>query len=429
MLVRIKKGLDLNIGTDPGTSMMDSMSTSISALLGRDYPGVKLQILVKENSQVRAGQAVMCDRRRPEIQFTSPSCGVISSIDRGPRRSLKSVQITAGGKPDGVKFEIPAVLDLQGIRELMLQAGLWPALRSRPFGYIPDPSGNPTALLISAIDTQPLAPNPAAIISKYSREFTIGLKLLCDMVESPVFLCKSADQKFEYDDTVRARTVDFSGPHPAGLVGTHIQTLCPVGFDGNQIWHIGYQDVISLGHLKLSGKPWQERVVSLAGSAANNPRYITVPLGADIDDIATGELANGAIRIISGSILSGHHATGSEAFLGRYHNQISTIFESNQAQPKGWLSRIFDPEFTVEPGPLIPTPDLDNLSPPGILAVPFLRALLVGDIERARDLGALELLEEDLALLSYFCPSKTDYGPLLRNVLNQIDKEGLSIRS
>ena len=429
MHVHIKKGLDLNIGTSPGASIMDTKPSSIAALLGRDYPGVRFRIMVEEGSQVQAGQAVLCDRRRPEILFTSPAGGVVSAINRGLRRSLKSLQITTEDKLDGIDFEIPAVLNLQGIRSLMLQAGLWPALRSRPFGYIPDPTGNPRALLITAIDTQPLAPNPAMVVSKFSKEFSIGLKLLCDMVDSPVYLCKSAGHEFDHDDSVRASVVDFDGPHPAGLVGTHIHALCPVGFDGNQIWHIGYQDVISLGHLMSTGKPWYERVVSLAGPAVNNPRHITVPLGTGIDDIVAGELADGAVRMISGSVLSGCHATGPETFLGRYHNQITAIFETSPAQSKGWLSRVFDTEPGGAPDPLIPTTDLDSVSPPGILAVPFLRALLVGDVERARDLGALELLEEDLALLSYSCASKTDYGPLLRDMLNQIDKEGLSVRT
>ena len=76
-------------------------------------------------------------------------------------------------------------------------------------------------------------------------------------------------------------------------------------------------------------------------------------------------------------------------------------------------------------GPLIPTGDMERVAPPGILPVPLLRALLVGDIDRARDLGALELVEEDLALLTYSCTSGHQYGRLLRDVLDQLSKEGV----
>jgi Na+-transporting NADH:ubiquinone oxidoreductase subunit A len=429
MHVRIRKGLDLEIGTRPCSSIVDTKPSSTSTLLGGDYPGVRFQLLVEEGSQVRAGQAILHDRRRPEILFASPVSGTVSSINRGLRRSLNALQITADDNIDGIDFEIPASLDLSGIRKLMLQAGLWPALRCRPFGTIPGPADNPQALLVTAIDTQPLAPDPAEIISRYSGDFSSGLKLLCGMVDSAVFLCKSSRHKFEHDDSIRAEIVDFDGPHPAGLVGAHIHSLCPIGFDGNQVWHIGYQDVISLGRLLASGRPWWKRVVSLAGPAVTHPRYLEVPLGARIEDITSDELTEGAIRAFSGSILSGSDATHPGTPLGRYHNQVTALFESTQVPQKGWMHKIFDTKSDGKPDPLIPGTDLQRVSPPGVLAVPFMRALLVGDVERARDLGALELVEEDLALLSFCCPSKTDYGPLLRDILKQIHREGLSIRS
>jgi len=59
-----------------------------------------------------------------------------------------------------------------------------------------------------------------------------------------------------------------------------------------------------------------------------------------------------------------------------------------------------------------------------ILAVPLLRALLVGDTESAQKLGCLELDEEDLSLCTFLCPSKYEYGPVLRENLTQIEREG-----
>lgn len=412
MQVRIKNGLDLKVAGNPGRSIVDSKSSSTSSIQGRDFPGTKFQILVDEGASVKAGQAVLCDRRRAEILFTAPVSGKVSAIQRGPRRSLLCFQISIDGCEDGISFNIPAVLDRDSVKELILKSGLWPALRTRPFGYIPNPDESPQALLITAIDTLPLAPDPAVVISKYNSEFSSGLKALCDLVDSPVYLCQSAKRKLDFDESTRTKVVEFDGPHPAGLVGTHINALCPLRFDGNQVWHIGYQDVISLGHLVTSGKPWFERVISLVGPAVKSPRLITVPLGASLADIVEGELVDQSANFISGSVLSGRHVPA----LRRYDNQVTASFDSDQAP-------------TGSADPLIATPDLDAVAPPGILAVPFLRALLVGDVERARDLGALELVEEDLALLSYICSSKTDYGSLLRNMLNQIDREGLSIRN
>ncbi len=313
---------------------------------------------------------------------------------------------------DSIEFEIPAVLDSVAVRSLMLQSGLWTTLRRRPFGYIPNPEKEARALLVTAIDTRPLAPDPAVVINEYSAEFSSGLKALCELVESPLYLCQAAQQSLQIDESLPVKRVEFAGAHPAGLAGVHIHRLCPIGFDGEEAWHIDYQNVISLGCLIKTGKPWYQRVVSLAGMAVKNPRLLKLPLGASTSEVTAGELHDGSKQVISGSVLSGHLATGLHDCLATLHHQITVIFTADH-KPRSTL---------------IALPELDTVAPPGILATPFLRALLVGDVEQARDLGALELVEEDLALLSYVCSSGTDYGPLLRRMLDQIEREGLSTR-
>ena len=416
MQLRLKKWSDLNIGAGPGASVVNTKKSTMATLLGADYRGVRFQVLADEGTQVSAGQAVMCDRRRPEIVWTSPVSGVVSTLQRGNRRSLYAIHISADDKQNSISFNIPGRFSRDTARSLMLQSGLWPAIRCRPFGHVPVPDAEPKAFLITAIDTQPLTPDPAVVIAQYQDEFSKGLKLLCDLVEAPVFLCKASNAAFEFDRSSRIRVAEFDKSHPAGLVGRHIHRLCPIGFDGRQVWHIGYQDVISLGHLMNTGSPWYERVVSLAGSAVVNPRLMKVPLGARIADITEGELVEDSTRVLSGSVLSARVANDRDACLGRFHHQITALSES-----------LFETEPKNHSNALIAIPDLDVMTPPGVLAVPLMRALLVGDVERALDLGALELVEEDLALLSYSCPTRSDYGALLRNMLDQIEREGLSI--
>jgi Na+-transporting NADH:ubiquinone oxidoreductase subunit A len=428
MQVRTGKGLNFKPDATPGEAITDSRSSRTSTFLGRDYPGTRFHLLADEGVAVKAGEPVLCDRRRPEILLTSPVSGIVTAVHRGARRRMVSVEITSDGKDDAVSFDIPTTLDHDHIQSLMMQSGLWAALRSRPFGYIPNPDRSPKALLVTAINTQPLAPASAVVISRYIKELSLGIKVLCDLVDSPVFVCKSVGDEVDLVGSHRANVVEFDGPHPAGLVGRHIHKLCPIGFDGGEVWHIDYQDVISLGHLINTARPWFERVISLAGSAVKNPRLITVPLGAAIADITVQELVQGSSRIISGSLFSGHDAVGHEACLGQRDYQVTAIIEAASTQPPGRINSLFNSAVGFHSYPLIPTTDLDKVAPPGILAVPLLRALLVGDVERARDLGALELVEEDLALLTYTCASKIDYGLLLRDMLDQIDKEGLSIR-
>ena len=424
--VNIKSGLDLLFSTEPDGVIAGAKSSDSSAVLGRDFPGTRFEVLVDEGDSVKAGESVLRDRRQPDILFTSPVSGTIAALRRGARRALVSLKIAQDGADNTLQLDIPAESDRDSVRRLMLQSGLWTALRSRPFGHVPHPDAQPKALLVTAIDTHPLAPDPAVVISKFSNEFTLGINALNILVNAPVFLCKSAAAKIDFNGSQSAIVTEFDGPHPAGLPGTHIHALCPITFDGKAVWHVGYQDVISLGHLIQTGKPWFDRVISLAGPAVKNPRLLTVPLGAAIDDVVAGELIEEPVRIISGSPLCGHKAAGDEAYLGQRHNQVTAIFEANSKNQNGSGKSLFDTSLGGEAGPLVPVSGLDQVAPPGVLAVPLLRALLVGDIERARDLGALELVEEDLALLSYVCASKADYGSLLRDVLDQMYKEGVS---
>ena len=418
----IKAGMDLRL---PGAAESDGIhreSVDSVAVLGRDFPGVRFEPLVEQGRAVRAGEALLRDRHRPDIVFTSPIAGTLGSINRGARRSLVSLTVIGDGSDAATSFDVGGTVDGAGLRRLMLQAGLWPAVRTRPFGRIADPDGEPKALLVTAMDTEPLAPDPATVIGAHTAAFHRGLQALTMICDAPRYLCVAADSDVSRECPEAFRVAEFHGPHPAGLPGVHIHALCPIGFDGREVWHMGYQDVIALGTLMETARPWQSRVVSLAGPAVRAPRLVQVSLGAALDELTEGELTDKGARVISGSVLSGHGAFGTEAYLGRYHRQVTALPEASGAEPPR-RGVIRDTNRGGSPGPLIPTGALERVAPPGILPVPLLRALLVGDVDRARDLGALELVEEDMTLLSYVCSSKSDYGALLRRVLDQLHGE------
>jgi len=423
MRIEMTGGLDVPIAGAPVGDNFHSISVTSAAILGRDFPGVKFELLAEQGQPVKAGEALLCDRRHPAIVFTSPISGTLGSVNRGARRALVSLTVIADDTDSVVAVDVPDKPAGAQIRRLMLESGLWPSLRTRPFGYIPDPGSEPKALLVTAIDTEPLAPDPVPIIAAHAAEFCRGMDALAELTQSPLYLCRANNTDFPLGESKRWRVAEFGGPHPAGLAGAHIHRLCPISFDGAQVWHVGYQDVIALGCLVATGRSWSQRVVSLAGPGIRRPRLIAVAPGAAIDEVVEGELNDDGARLISGSLLSGHAAFGTEAYLGRYHRQITALPEAQRGHPAAWRRAVIDTALGGEPGPLIPTGDFERVAPPGILPVPLLRALLVGDIDRARDLGALELIEEDLMLLSYVCPSKTDYGLLLRRVLEQLHQE------
>ena len=387
-------------------------SVSRVALLGRDYRGINFELLCNEGDQVKAGTPLMRDARRPQIAFTAPASGTIAKVERGKRRKLVSLQIDLDTSRECHRFELTGTQDKLSLRALMLESGIWSALRTRPFGNVPDPDGEPAAIFVTAMESEILAPAPLPVINSFAAEFRAATNALAEISEATVYVCHTRSSSPPIDASEKLLPVPFAEGRSSGLPGVHINALCPIGFGGREVWHIGYQDVISLGHLLLHGTAWMERVISIDGPAVQSPRTLRVTPGASIIQLLESDLFQGPVHILSGSALRGQVAVGSEAYLGALHRQITVLPETDNHSKSS-------PRATT--GVLIPTDDLESLAPPGIYPVPFMRALQVGDVDRARDLGALELVEEDMAMLSFACVSKCDYGLLLRNVLNQLE--------
>ena len=446
--MRISKGLDLPIAGAPVGAVGNGPAVASVALLGADYPGLNPAMRVEEGQRVMLGEPLFADRKRPEILFTSPASGIVSAINRGPRRTLVSVVVEIDGDaertfPPTPEAELAALARGQAV-ETLLATGLWPALRTRPFGKVPDPASTPRSIFVTATDTNPLAPPPEAVIDAHKDDFKNGLTVVSRLTGGPVYLCKEPNVELPVSPAANLSVREFSGPHPAGLVGTHIHYLDPASA-GRTVWHIGYQDVIAIGSLFTSGRLMTERTVALAGPAVKAPCLLRTRLGANLDDLVRERLIEGDNRVISGSVLSGWTAQGATAYLGHYHNQVSVIAEGRGAADPGlfgmkgglfsiyrgigftpWGRRRFS--FTSaahgRPSAMVPFGGFERVMPLDILATQLLRALLTGDIEMAEALGCLELDEEDLALCTLVCPGKLEYGPLLRFMLERIEREG-----
>jgi len=392
----------------PGSIGLESRKVTRIALSGRDFRGVNFELLCQPGDEVQAGAALMRDARRPAIQFVAPVAGSIANIERGARRKLISLQIDVDESAGVVRYQPPATEDRDSLREFMLASGAWSSLRTRPFGNIPHPDAKPAAILVTALDAEPLAPEPQPVIEAFSEEFRAAINALAGISDAPLYLCQAPGQALALGDSSKLRCVSFSKGYSAGLPGVHINALCPIGFGGGEAWHIGYQEVIALGHLLVHGSPWLQRVVSLAGNAVKNPRSLCVYAGSAVSELLAGELHEGSVTVLSGSAVYGRELAMGDAFLAAGQRQITV-----QRDAVG--------EAKAGTGVLIPSEALEELAPPGIYPVPLLRALQVGDAERARELGALELVEEDLAPLSLACQSGCDYGVLLRAVLDQLE--------
>ena len=446
--MRIKRGLDIPVKGEPEQAIYDGPPVNTVALLGYDYVGIKPTMTVAVGDQVKLGQALFSDKRNPSVSFTSPGAGKIVEINRGARRILQSVVIELNGD-DEESFERYDEADLgtlsaQQVMDNLLASGLWTALRTRPYSLVPDPGSQPQAIFITAMDSNPLAARADVIIQDAAQDFDNGLKVIAKLTEGKLYICKYPEANIAVPQADPFVTADFSGPHPAGLVGTHIHFLDPVNAE-KEVWSLNYQDVIAIGRLFTTGRLPVERVISLAGPVVSRPRLIRTRLGASTEDIVRDELDDVDCRVISGSMLSGRRAAGWASYLGRYHTQISVLKEGGERHFLGWLSpgmndysasNVFVSSFFKKrkfsfttsqhgsPRAMIPIEPYQDVIPMDILAVPLLRALLVGDTESAQKLGCLELDEEDLSLCTFLCPSKYEYGPVLRENLTQIEREG-----
>lgn len=445
-MIKIKSGLDLPISGAPEQRIEAARAVRSVAIMGCDYHGMKPTMAVQVGERVKLGQLLFSDKKNPGVHFTAPGAGVVSAIHRGEQRVLQSVVIDLDGD-EAVEFaryeaDQLAALEPQAVRDNLQQSGLWAALRSRPFSKVPAIDGVPSSIFVTAIDTQPLSADPALIIAEQAGAFESGLTVLTRLAK--VFLCKAEGVQLPGENLPGVQAEGFAGPHPAGLPGTHMHFLDPVSAS-KSVWQIGYQDVIAIGQLFTSGRLSVERVVALAGPVVDKPRLLRTRLGASLDELSAGELQPGNNRVISGSVLGGRTSSGAFAFLGRYHVQVSCLHEGNERELLHYLragvnkhsvlnifvSKLlaakrfaFDTSTNGSPRAMVPVGNYEAVMPLDILSTQLLRYLIVGDTEMAQKLGCLELDEEDLALCSYVCAGKYEYGPILRDNLTRIEKEG-----
>jgi Na+-transporting NADH:ubiquinone oxidoreductase subunit A len=448
LMIKIKKGLDLPIAGVPEQRIDKCPAPRRVALLAEEYIGMRPSMLVRQGDRVRKGQALFEDKKNPGVFYTAPASGTVEAINRGERRVLQSLVIAVSGD-EQVDFARHSVEELEtlprdAVMRQLLASGLWTALRTRPFSKAPVPGSVPAAIFVTAMDTNPLAADPQPIIHAQRAMFDAGLTVLTRLTQGKVHVCQASGGKLGGHPQPQVTFNEFAGPHPAGLPGTHIHFLEPVGLH-KQVWHLNYQDVIAIGKLMVDGELWTERVIALGGPQVKKPRLLRTQLGASIEELIEGELRDGENRVISGSVLSGVQACGPHAFLGRSHLQITALTEGREKALFGWAMpgkdkfsvtrttlghflkrRLF--HFTTDTHggerAMVPVGNYERVMPLDILPTVLLRDLLVGDTDSAQALGCLELDEEDLALCTYVCPGKYEYGPVLRDVLTRIEQEG-----
>ncbi|HDR1156880.1 Na(+)-translocating NADH-quinone reductase subunit A [Pasteurella multocida] len=446
-MITIKKGLNLPISGSPEQVIRDGNAITEVALLGEEYVGMRPSMKVREGDVVKKGQVLFEDKKNPGVVFTAPASGTVTAIHRGAKRVLQSVVIKIEGN-EQITFEKYTTEQLnqltsEQVRQNLQTSGLWTALRTRPFSKVPAVDATPVSIFVNAMDTNPLCADPQVIVQQSAQAFEAGLTVLSRLHEGKVYLCKAANASIPSPSIANLEVKEFAGPHPAGLSGTHIHFIDPVSAT-KFVWYINYQDVIAVGKLFTTGELDVSRVVSLAGPQVKNPRLVRTVLGANLSQLTANEVKDGENRVISGSVLSGAKAAGPVDYLGRYALQVSVLEEGREKEFLGWImpgankyslsrtvlghfsKKLFNFTTALNGGEraMVPIGAYERVMPLDIIPTLLLRDLAAGDTDSAQALGCLELDEEDLALCTFVCPGKNEYGPLLRQALDKIEKEG-----
>lgn len=457
-LHRIKKGLDLPITGEPAQTIEEGKTPATVALLAEDYIGMKPTLRVAVGDSVKRGQILFEDKKMPGVFFTAPGAGEVVAINRGERRAFQSIVIRlstaeqSGRVPDEELQSFKSYtgkpvreLTSEQVAELLIESGLWTALRARPFSRVANPATRPHSIFVTVMDTNPLAASVDVALKGNEVAFEQGLLAVSHLTDGKVFVCKAPESQVTVPAVEKFQIEEFTGVHPAGTVGLHIHLLDPVGRE-KTVWHLNYQDVVAIGKLFQTGTLDTERVIALGGPSVLRPRLLRTRLGVSLQDLLQDEVTEGDNRVISGSVFSGRTAQGDVlGYLGRYHLQVSVLPEGRKREFLGWMAPgtnrfstisaylssflpkrkfSFDTSTNGSRRAMVPIGMYERVMPMDIEPTFLLRSLIVGDVERAEQLGCLELDEEDLALCTFVCPGKYEYGPILRENLTEIEKEG-----
>ena len=444
-VVKISKGLDINLKGAPANEFTPVQAPKLYALMPADFTRVTPKVVVKPEDAVKAGDALFVDKANPELQFVSPVSGKVVAVNRGERRRVLSVVVESDGKFESVEYKAQDVLSLSAdeIKANLLKAGLFGFIRQRPYDVIAEPKDTPRAIYVSAFDSKPLAVDFEVALKGNEDDFQAGLDALSRIAPVHLGIC-ACQSAAALTVAKNVATTIFKGPHPAGNVGVQINKTAPIN-KGEIVWTIGAEEVIFIGRFFNRGKIDFTRTIALAGSEVKNPSYSKVVLGAQLTNIVAGRLENNfENRIIDGNVLTGKKTTA-DGFLGAFSTQVTVIPEiTNDADILGWAAPRFGMystsrsyfswlspkrEYTIDARikggerHMIMSNEYDKVFPMDIYPEYLLKAIITGNIDKMEQLGIYEVAPEDFALCEFVDSSKLELQRIVREGLDKLRAE------
>lgn len=443
--IKLRKGFDIKMqGAAEHIFFQNPMPETV-ALKPTDFVGMTAKMVVKEGDKVLAGDPLFIDKFHPEIQFASPVSGVVTAVNRGERRALLNVVVKPDAEIEYKKFENGSLdsMSREQVIAAMLNAGVWPFVKQRPYDVIANPNDKPKSIHISAFDSAPLAPDYTFALEESAADFQVGINALKKLTDGAVNLniYKEERAKTTFTQVTGVEQNFFQGPHPAGNVGVQIHHIDPIN-KGDVVWVVNPQDVIIIGRLFSKGIFDARVVVALTGQV-KKPLYYKTILGASIKSFLEKEAINDDMRVISGNVLTGTKL-GKDDYIGFYDSQVTVIEEGNKPTFMGWLapgfgkysfSRAFfswlqpNKKYTLNTNynggarAFVFTGIYEQVLPMDIYPMQLLKAIITEDIDKMEQLGIYEVVPEDFALCEFVCPSKIEIQSILRQGLDTIRKE------
>ena len=444
-VIKLRKGLDINLKGKAAEEIANVKATGLYGLVPDDYVGVKPKVVVKEGDNVKAGGVLFVDKKHPEVKFVSPVAGKVTAVERGERRKVLSVQVTAATQQEYEDFGKKDVASLKGADVLatLLEAGLFGFFRQRPYDVTPNPEVAPRGIFVSAFSSMPLAQNFEFALKGNETDFQTGLDALAKI--APTYLGVSSKQSAPALTAAKNVTVTvFDGPNPAGNVGVQINHVAPVN-KGEVVWTVNPEVVIFIGRLFNTGKVNMTRTIAVVGSEVKAPKYAKVLVGQQITPLLEGNITTGKhVRVINGNVLTGIKSN-KDAFLGAQATEITVIPEGDDVHEMlGWIMPRFNefstsrsyfswlfgkkeyaPDARIKGGErhMIMSGEYDSVFPMDIYPEQLLKAIITGDIDKMEQLGVYEVAPEDFAVAEFVDSSKVELQRIVREGLNMLRAE------
>lgn len=443
-VIKLRKGLNINLKGKAEAKVIAIDASDVYGLVPDAFVGVKPKLVAKEGDVVKAGDALFVDKLHPEVKFVSPVSGKVTSVERGDRRKILSVQVTADKQQVYADFGKKNVntLSCEQVKTALLESGLFAFFLQRPYAVTANPADAPKAIFVSTFCDMPLAADFEVVLKGNEADFQTGIDALAKIAKVHLGVKPSASSALA--NAKNAVVTVFDGKCPAGNVGVQINNVSPVN-KGEVVWTLGAEEVIFIGRLFNTGKVDLTRTIAVAGSEIKAPAYVKALVGQQISSIVKGNIATDKkVRLIDGNPLTGLKVCET-AFLGAHSTEITAIPEGDEADEAfGWIMPRFNQFSTsrtycswlmgnkeysldarVKGGErhMIMSGEYDSVFPMDIYPEQLVKSIIAGDIEKMEALGIYEVAPEDFAVCEFVDSSKLELQRIVREGLDMLRKE------